>query len=151
MLSHGDTPICKNLVWLCQKTKTACQTQIHDENIILKMRSMVKVKQCSWIQSMTMSKTKSWGLNTKPCHKPYKFDFEVKGLHRIRIMNVLHTSFHSDRPMCQIWYVNVKANRSHSSDMTKAFQFDLEVKGQMGNMKVHVTSSHGHRPICQIW
>ena len=38
-------------------------------------------------------------------------------------------------------------------DMTKAYKFDLEVKGQhrMGNMNVHVTSSHGDRPMCQIW
>ena len=66
---------------------------------------------------MTMSKTKSWGLNTKQCHKPYKFDFEVKGQHPIRIMNVPNTSFHSDRPMCQIWYANVKANRNYRSYM----------------------------------
>ena len=34
MLSHGDTPICKNLVCLhvCQIAKTSCQTQIHGEN-----------------------------------------------------------------------------------------------------------------------
>ena len=60
---------------------------------------------------------KSWGLNTKPCHKPNKFALEVKGLCRIRIMNVLDTSSHCYRPMCQIWYANVKANRSYRSDM----------------------------------
>ena len=60
---------------------------------------------------------KSWGLNTKPCHKLYKIDHEVKGQRRIRIMNVLDTSSHGDRPMCQVWYANVKANRSYRSDM----------------------------------
>ena len=38
-------------------------------------------------------------------------------------------------------------------DMTKAYKFDLEVKGQhqIGNLNVHVTSSHGDRLLCQIW
>ena len=75
---------------------------------------------------------KSWGLNTKPCHKPYKFDLEVKGQCRIRIMNVLDTSSHGDRAMCQIWYANVKANRSHRSawEHDKSLKFEFEVKGQ---------------------
>ena len=55
---------------------------------------------------------KNRGLNTKPCHKPFKFALEVKGQHCIRIMNVLDTSSHVDRPIYQIWYANVKANRS---------------------------------------
>ena len=46
------------------------------------------------------------GLNTKSCHKPFKFDLEVKGQGHIRIMNVLDTFSHGDRPMCQIWYAN---------------------------------------------
>ena len=57
------------------------------------------------------------GLNTKSCHKPYKFDLEVKGQGHIRIMNVLDTSSLDDRPMCQIWYANVKATRSYRLDM----------------------------------
>ena len=32
-------------------------------------------------------------------------------------MNVLDTSSLGDRPMCQIWYANVKANRSYRLDM----------------------------------
>ena len=60
---------------------------------------------------------KTWGLNTKSCHKPYKFDLEVKGQGRIRIMIVLNTSSDGDRPMCQIWYANVQANRSYTLDM----------------------------------
>ena len=37
--------------------------------------------------------------------------------------------------------------------MTKAYKFDLEVKGQhqIGNMNLCVTFSHGDRPMCQIW
>ena len=31
-------------------------------------------------------------------------------------MNVLGTSSYGDRPMCQIWYANVKANRSYRPD-----------------------------------
>ena len=54
---------------------------------------------------------KSWDLNTKPCHKPYKVDLEVKVQGRIRIVTILDASFHGDRPMCQIWYANAKANR----------------------------------------
>ena len=60
---------------------------------------------------------KRWGLNKKSCHKPYKFDLKVKGQGHIRIMNVLDTSSLGDRPMCQIWYANVKANRSYKLDM----------------------------------
>ena len=60
---------------------------------------------------------KNWGLKTKPCHKPYKFNLQVKGQCRIRIMNVLNTSSHGDRPMCQIWYANATANRSYKSDI----------------------------------
>ena len=37
--------------------------------------------------------------------------------------------------------------------MTKAYKFDLEVKGQhrIGNMNIRVTSFHGDRPMCPIW
>ena len=42
--------------------------------------------------------------------KAYKFDLEVKG---IGITNKRDTFSHNDRPMCQIWYANVKANRSY--------------------------------------
>ena len=50
MLSHGDTHICQNLVCLCQRAKTFCQTQTHGENIILILRSKVKViaHECTW-------------------------------------------------------------------------------------------------------
>ena len=51
-------------------------------------------------QSMTkMSKDKkSCRPNTKPCHKPYKFDLEAKGQHHIRTMNVRNTVFYGNRP-----------------------------------------------------
>ena len=38
-------------------------------------------------------------------------DFEVKGQHRIRIMNVRDTSSHSYTLMCQKWLANAKANK----------------------------------------
>ena len=66
---------------------------------------------------MTVKGQKRWGLNTIACHKPYKFDLVVKGQGRIRIMNVLDISSHDDWPMCQIWYADVKTNRSYRSDM----------------------------------
>ena len=47
MMSLGDTTICQNLVCLCPRAKTSCQTQIHGENIILILRSKVKVIQSS--------------------------------------------------------------------------------------------------------
>ena len=40
---------------------------------------------------------KSLVLNTKQCHKHYKFDLEVKIQGCIRIMNVLDTSSHGDQ------------------------------------------------------
>ena len=58
-------------------------------------------------------------------------------------MNVLDTSSHGDRPMCQIWYVNVKANglQVGHEEITKAYEIDLEVEGQyqIGNVNVLVT------------
>ena len=132
MLSSGDAPICQNLVYLCERAKTSCQSQIQGEDIIFILRSEVKVIQSLWMytthrtmviqsrpkQSMTMSKDKkAEALNTKPCHKPYQFGLEVKGQCRTRIMDVLDTFSHGDRPMCQIWYANVTAHRSYRSDM----------------------------------
>ena len=65
-------------------------------------------------------------LNTQQCHKPYNFDLKVKVQGCIRIMNVLDTSSHGDRPICQIWYTNVKANRSYRSYM-KTWQKPLNL------------------------
>ena len=137
MLSHGDTPICQNFECLCQRAKTFCQTQIHGENIILILRSKVKVINVrdtlyhgDTLTCQTkydcVKEQKSLVLNTKQCHKPYKFDLEVKVQGCIRIMNVLDTSSHGDRPICQIWYANVKANRSYRSYM-KTWQKPLNL------------------------
>ena len=93
------------------------QTQIHGENII----SILRPKVLCQIWYEFVKGQKSCGPNTKLCQKPYKFDLEVKGQHCIRIMNVCHTSFHGDRSMCQIWYANVKENRSYGLD-TKTCQ-----------------------------
>ena len=62
-----------------------------------------------------VKKQKSCDRNTESYHKPYKFDFEVKD-QRIRIMNVRNTSSRGDRPICQIWYANFKANKSNGSN-----------------------------------
>ena len=49
------------------------------------------------------------------------FELEVKGQHHIGIMNKHKTISHGERPMCLIWYDNVKANRSYRKD-TKTCQ-----------------------------
>ena len=49
-------------------------------------------------------------------------------------LNVLETSSHSDRPMCQIGYANVKANRSYRSEMKtwqKSINLSLRSKGNI--------------------
>ena len=102
------------------------QIQIHDANIILILRPKVKVIQRSRMYvthypmvkhscaryGITVNRQKSCGPNTKPCQKLYKFDLEFKGQHHIRIMNKRNTFSHGDKPMCYIWYSNVKENRS---------------------------------------
>ena len=98
---------------------------------------------------------KRWDLNTKPCHKPYKFYLEVKVQDRIMIMNVLDTSSHGDRPMCQIWHAKVNPKISYGPDTKtcqKPYKFDLQVKvqGRIWIMNVRDTSSHGDTPMCQI-
>ena len=112
MLTHGDTPICQNFVCLCQRAKTFRQTQIHGKNIILILTS--KVKDINVRDTLNHGDTltcqkydyikgqNSLVMNTKKCHKPYKFDLEVKVQGCIRIMNVLDTSYHGDRSICQI-------------------------------------------------
>ena len=61
-----------------------------------------------------------YGPNTKRYHKPYRFDRVVKCQLRIE-MNVRDTSSYGERTMYQIWYANVKANRSYGSDMRPCF------------------------------
>ena len=112
MLSHGDTPICQKLACLCQEQRHHAR-----------LKSMVKISFWCWGQRSrsyrvhectwpivpwwythvpnNLKGQKIWGLNTKSCHKPYKFDLEVKGQRHIRIMNELITSSHGNRPMCQ--------------------------------------------------
>ena len=38
MLSHGDTPICQNLVCLYQRAKTSCQTQMPQYNFDIEVK-----------------------------------------------------------------------------------------------------------------
>ena len=136
-------------------------TYVKEQRHNARLKSIVKIKlwywgqsprsyrvhECTWhfvrkpwwyiqvLNEVWLSKDK----NTKPCHKLYKFDLEVKGQCRIRIMNVLDTSSHGDRPMCQIWYSNFKANRSYRSDVKTWQKWNKFI------------SSHGGRCMCQIW
>ena len=70
-------------------------------------------------------------------------------------MNVLDTSSHGDRPICQIWYANVKTQKLQvrHEHKIKAYKLDLEVKdrGRMGFINVCDTLRHGDTPMCQIW
>ena len=76
----------------------------------------------------------------------------VKSQRRIGVTNVRNISSDGDRPLWQILYANVKANRSYGTDTKscqKPYKFDLDVKRQcrIGIMNVRDTSSHGDRPI----
>ena len=61
------------------------------------------IHSCAKYGKPMSNQKKSYGLDMKTCQKPYKFDFEVKVLGCIWIMNVGNTSFNGDTPMCQIW------------------------------------------------
>ena len=66
-------------------------------------------------------------------------------------LNVLEASSHGDRPCAK--YGMPMSKLTEVTGRTKAYKFDLEVKGQhrIRNMNVRVTSSYGDRPMCQIW
>ena len=88
----------------------SCQTQIHDEtkfDIEVKGQGQTEgmnVRYTSFNGDTFTCKTqyeyvkgqKSCGPNTKPCHKPYKFDLGVKDQRRVRTMNERHTFSHGD-------------------------------------------------------
>ena len=85
-----------------------------------------------------MKGQKRWGLNTKLCHKPYKFDLEFKDQRRIRIIDVLDTSSLGEWPMCQIWYANVKAKRSYRSYMkTRKKPLNLTLRQRSKSNREH--------------
>ena len=73
----------------------------------------------------------SYGPDKKTCQKPYRFDLDVKGQHRIGIMNVRDTSSHSDTPMYQIWYANVKPRKSYGLYMNLHRQMDRHSTDKM--------------------
>ena len=90
-----------------------CKDILPDLNIIMILRSKVKVinvRDTLYYGDTLTCKIKydyvigqkSLVLNTKQCQKSHKFDLEVKVQGCIRIMNVLDTSSHGDRPICQI-------------------------------------------------
>ena len=111
--------ICQNLVCLCQKAKTILPVSNSWKKYNLIFGIKVKFIQHSWMytthctmvihsHSMTMWKDKNLLLNTKPCHKPYRFDLEIKG--QCRISNHECTRH---RAMCQILYVKAKLLVGH--------------------------------------
>ena len=137
-----DTPLKQNVVCLCQRAKIFCQTQIHGENNILIFRSRsYRVHECArhiepwWYTHMP---NKVW-LGQRHVINPIKFDLEIKVQGRIRIMNVLDTFSHGDRPVYQIWYANVKANRSYRSEM-KTWQKPINLTLRS---KVNIKSGSG--------
>ena len=100
---------------------------------------------------------RSCGPNTKPCHKPYKFDLEVKGQRRIGIMNVCDTSFFLVIGPCALYGKPMSKKtevtghkRRHAKHPVK---FYFEVKGQrrIGIVNVRKIPSRGNRSMCQIW
>ena len=110
ILSHNDTPICQKI----SMPMSFCQTQIYGENIILILRSKsYRGHECTrhvvpwwnthvpnkvWLCQRT-KKLRQNKLNTKLCHKSYKFDLKVKVQGRIWIMNVCDTSSYGDTPL----------------------------------------------------
>ena len=87
------------------KTKLIVQKQVHGVNETLILRPKVKVTNacdtlsyCDTLEFQMLfgyeEEHNRCGSHTKPCQKPYKFDFEVKGKRRIRNMNVLDTFSH---------------------------------------------------------
>ena len=92
---------------LSKDKKFVARTQSHVENLInLTWRSKGHVVFGSWrlthvpnIICQCHGKQQLW-----VGHEPYKFDLEVKCQRRIRIMNVRHSSFHSDTTMSKIWF-----------------------------------------------
>ena len=166
-MSHGDTPNMQNLVFLCQRPKT-----ILPDSDLLWIR---KYKFRYWGQrsyrghECTRHIVTWWYTHVSnivwPCqrtkklwpeHKAYRFDLEIKGQCRVRIMNVRDTSSHGDRPMCQIWYDNVKQTEvtgRTGRHGNKTYEGDLKVKGQrrIGVMNVRDTLSHSDTSMSQIW
>ena len=149
MFSHGDTPICQNLVCLCQRAKTSCQTQIHGENIILILRSKVKVIQSSKMyvthytmvihshakQSMTLSKDRKAEVWTQS-HVKNLINLTLRS--KIKVVSgswmywtlslmVIDPCAKYGMPMSKLTEVTGRTWRH--DDTTKAYKFDLEVKG----------------------
>ena len=88
----------------------------------------------------------------KTFKKAYRFDLEVKGQHRIRIMNVRNTSSYCYTQMCKPMSIK-KSYGPDTKTCQKPYKFDLKVKVQrrIWIMNVRDTSSHSDTPMCQIW
>ena len=71
MLFHSKTPICQNLVCVCQRAKTSCQTEIHGENMIFD----IEINGQGHTEFMNVSDTSFHG-DTITCQTKYDY---VKG------------------------------------------------------------------------
>ena len=169
MLSHGDTPICQNLVCLCQRAKTSCQTQIHGENIILILRSKVKVIQSSWMyvthytmvihshakQSMTLSKDKKvedWTQSyvKNPINLILRSKVKVVSgswMYWTLPLMVIDPCAKYGTPMSKLTEVTRWTWRH--DDMRKAYKWPGGQKSST-NREHYCTTSHGNTPMCEI-
>ena len=109
------------LVCLCQRAKTVRQ----DSNSWLKYNFHIEVKGQGQTKVMNVRHTLYHGdtlpnilwlcngrkvvtKKTKPCHQPYKLMSRSHST-SYHDLNVHDTFSHGDRPMCRIWYANIKA------------------------------------------
>ena len=94
---------CQNPYILDLEVKGLCRIGIMNIRYI---RSHIVIDPMLQIRCNNVKVNRNYGLNTKTCLikkiKPYKFDLEVKGQHRIVIKNVRDTSSYGDRHMCKI-------------------------------------------------
>ena len=114
MLSHGDTVICPKLMPISKSKYDLARLKFmvnievngqgHTDVMNVRMytsyhgKTLTCQKQYDYVKEQ-----KRCGLTPKPCHKPYKFDLEVKGQRRMRNMNLRDKPSHCDTPMCNIY------------------------------------------------
>ena len=162
MLSHGDTPECQNLVCPCRRAKTSCQTQIHGENIILILRSKVKVIQSSWMytthctivihsrakQSMTMSKdqkTEAWTQShvINPINLTLRSKVNVVSgswMYLTHSLMVIHPCAKYGMPMLKL----TEGRNTWQKPINLTLRSEVNIES---GTWMYVS----HRPMCQIW
>ena len=88
-MSHGNTPICKNLVCLCQRAKTSCQIQ----NSLWKYNFDIDAKGQGHTEFMTVCDTSYHG-DTPTCITEYDY---AKGKKRQSLAYVCHRLQHQNK------------------------------------------------------